>query len=240
MKVAESSSFRFLVERVRKRELSATVGNCYGLEMEPFQPDDSLEKKRGNLPHWTHDGRTYFVTFRLADSIPDQAMKEWSDERVDWIRCHGMEPDDFNSEQLSEEEQRDYARRFGRRFHELLDSGFGSCLLRKEVNWRVVVETLEHFERERYELGGFVVMLNHVHLLIRPKEGFELSKIMQSIKSFSARKINRNEGQSGQLWQFECYDRIVRNDRELHRYERYLAENPVKANLRESDFFYRR
>ena len=238
--VAESSSFRVLVEGFRKLELSDTVGICYEIGMEPLHPDESLEKKRGSLPHWTQDGRIYFVTFRLADSIPDQAMKEWSDDRADWIRCHGMEPDDFNSEHLSEEEQRDYARRFGRRFHELLDSGFGLCVLRKELNWPVVAETLEHFEGVRYELGGFVVMPNHVHLLIRPKEGFELSKIMQSIKSYSAKSINLNEARTGRLWQVESFDRIVRNDRELDRYERYVAENPVKANLREGEFYYRR
>lgn len=154
--------------------------------MKPFQPDESLEKKRGNLPHWTQDGVTYFVTFRLADSIPEAAMKEWSDERAEWIRFHGMEPREFRSELLGEEEQKDYNRRFGRRFHELLDAGFGSCVLRKEKNWRVLVDVLEFFEGRRYELGGFVVMPNHVHLLIKPREGFELSRILQSMKSFSA------------------------------------------------------
>ena len=58
----------------------------------------------------------------------------------------GMEPQQFDSEELSEESQRDYARRFGQKFHELLDSGFGDCVLRKEKNWRVVVEAMEHME----------------------------------------------------------------------------------------------
>ena len=208
--------------------------------MEPFTPDDSLVKKRGNLPHWTQDGRMYFVTFRLADSIPEEAMKEWSDERAEWIRCHGMDPKEFRSELLSEEAQRDYARRFGRRFHELLDSGFGACVLGKEKNWKVVVETMEHFEGVRYGLSGFVVMPNHVHVLIEPREGFGLSKIMQSMKSFSAKRINLNEERTGQLWQVESYDRIVRNDREMDRYVRYIAENSMKAKLREGEFYYRR
>ena len=208
--------------------------------MEPFQPDHSLKKTRGNLPHWTQDGRMYFVTFRLNDSIPEVAMKEWSDQRAEWIRCHGLDPKDFRSDQLSEEDRNDYARRFGRRFHELLDSGYGACVLQKEVNRRAMVETLEHFEGMRYDLGGFVVMPNHVHLLIKPREGFELSTILQSLKSFSAKRINLNEGRSGKLWQVESYDRIVRNDREMERYVRYLEENPVKANLREGEFYYRR
>jgi len=208
--------------------------------MKPFQPDESFERKKGNLPHWTQDGVTYFITFRLADSIPQEAMNEWSDQRAEWIRCHGMDPKEFRSEMLSPEEQQDYARRFGRRFHELLDSGFGSCFLRKERNWRVVAETLEYFEGERYELGGLVVMPNHVHLLMTPKKGFALSKIMQSVKSFSAKRINRNEGKTGQLWQIESYDRIVRNDRELEKYEKYIEANPVKANLRDGQYFLKR
>jgi len=167
-------------------------------------------------------------------------MKEWSDERADWLRCHGMEPNDFRSEFLSEADQRDYARRFGRRFHELLDAGYGSCLLRKAENRQMVADSLEFAEGERYILGGFVIMPNHVHLLIKPRVGVELSKILQSVKSFSAKKINQNEGRTGKLWQVESYDRIVRNDRELERYERYIEENPVKAKLREGEFFFRK
>ncbi|YCM42340.1 transposase [Verrucomicrobiaceae bacterium 227] len=102
------------------------------------------------------------------------------------------------------------------------------------------MESIEHFKGVRYELDGFVVMPNHVHLLITPKEGFKLSKIMQSMKSFSAKGINVNEERSGKLWQVESFDRIVRNDREFERYVRYIEENPVKANLREGEFFYRR
>jgi len=83
-------------------------------------------------------------------------------------------------------------------------------------------------------------MPNHVHLLIKPRVGVELSKILQSVKSFSAKKINQNEGRTGKLWQVESYDRIVRNDRELERYERYIEENPVKAKLREGEFFFRK
>jgi type I restriction enzyme R subunit len=136
--------------------------------MKSFQPDDSFRKWRGNLPHWRQDDVTYFVTFRLGDSIPWQAMKEWAAERAAWIRCHGFDPKEFRSECLSADEQRDYNRRFGKRFHELLDAGYGSCLLRKEINWRTVAEALDHFEGKRYDLGGYVVMPNHVHLLIAP------------------------------------------------------------------------
>jgi hypothetical protein len=60
------------------------------------------------------------------------------------------------------------------------------------------------------------------------------------VKSFSAKRINRNEGRTGHLWQVESFDRIVRNDRELKRYERYIEENPKKANLRKGEFFYRK
>jgi type I restriction enzyme R subunit len=203
-----------------------------------FQPDDSLRKRRGSLPHWTQDGSVYFVTFRLADSIPDQAMKEWSDQRAEWIRCHGFDPKEFRSDLLDEGAQKDYARRFGRRFHELLDSGFGSCLLKKERNWRVVVKGLKFFDGDRYDLGSFVVMPNHVHLLICPKKGFELSGILQSIKSFTARQINELEGRSGSLWQRESYDRIVRSERELEIFRRYIRENPEKARLRKGEFVF--
>lgn len=206
--------------------------------MKSFQPDESLVKKRGNLPHWTQDGVMYFVTFRLADSIPEKAMNEWSDERVDWIRCHGFDPKDFCSSLLSEEDQKDYARRFGRKFHELLDAGFGDCVLRGQGIREVVVEALRYFDGERYDLDCFVVMPNHVHLLFELKEGFYLSDILRSVKSFSGRVINRDLGREGKFWQTESYDRIVRNERELERYRNYILENPAKAKLREGEYAY--
>jgi REP element-mobilizing transposase RayT len=81
-----------------------------------------------------------------------------------------------------------------------------------------------------YELHAYVVMANHVHLLITPSVA--LPKITQCLKRFTAQKANAMLGLTGHcFWQDESYDRLVRNDFEFRRIEKYIEMNPVKAGL---------
>jgi putative transposase len=81
-----------------------------------------------------------------------------------------------------------------------------------------------------YELRAWVLMINHVHILIYPKA--TLSKITKSIKNFSARQANAILGRTGQpFWQDESYDHWVRSRDELEKIVRYIEENPVRTGL---------
>ena len=81
-----------------------------------------------------------------------------------------------------------------------------------------------------YELHAYVVMANHVHLLITPFA--DLAKITHSLKRFTAREANRLLGLTGKpFWQDESYDRLVRDPAEFERILRYLEYNPVRAGL---------
>lgn len=81
-----------------------------------------------------------------------------------------------------------------------------------------------------YELRAWVLMINHVHILIYPK--CDLSKITKSIKNFSARQANAILGRTGQpFWQDESYDHWVRNRTELEKIVRYIEANPVPVGL---------
>ena len=95
----------------------------------------------------------------------------------------------------------------------------------------MVVDAIRYREREgHYSLHNFVVMANHVHLLITPR--IEVSTLMKSLKRFIAREGNRMLGVAGQpFWQDESYDRWVRNDVEFERIARYIVNNPVVAGL---------
>ena len=87
-----------------------------------------------------------------------------------------------------------------------------------------------------HSLGEYVTMPNHVHGLVTPAAGWDLSDILHSWKSFTANKINRAVGRQGQLWQEETFDRIVRDEEELAAYERYIRGNPVEARLRDGEY----
>ncbi len=162
-----------------------------------LDPDRPIDRRWRNLPHWQQEGTFTFVTFRLADSISAPAMKRWREDRGRWLEARGLPATEDLSEslaRLSADQRRVYLREFGRRFHELLDSGHGSCLLRNPAHSEVVATALECFDGQRYELGDYVVMPNHVHVLVAPREGYSLSAILHSWKRFSAREINRRAG----------------------------------------------
>ncbi len=82
-----------------------------------------------------------------------------------------------------------------------------------------------------YELVAFMVMPNHVHLVLAPSAGFSLSRILKGIKGVTARQINGKRGVRGRFWQDESFDRIVRDQVELQEKLEYMLENPVKARL---------
>lgn len=99
----------------------------------------------------------------------------------------------------------------------------------------MVVDALHFRERELAHdlLHEWVVMTNHVHMLITPR--VEVSKLMQSLKRFTARGGNRLLGLTGRpFWQDESFDRLVRDEDEVRRIARYIEMNPVSAGLAET------
>ena len=103
-----------------------------------------------------------------------------------------------------------------------------------------VTETIRDGDQVRnlYELAAFVVMPNHVHLLIEPKT--HAPKITQYVKGVSARQANAPLGRTGHpFWQDESFDRWVRSPKDkTNIIIRYIEFNPVRASLaREPQFF---
>jgi len=183
-----------------------------------FDRDADVIAKRGNLPHWQQPGRTYFVTFRLADSLPAAVAERIREERLRWLR--------ENPEPHTPQQRAQYYRLFSKQLDDKLDAGLGSCVLRQVAVRNIVRDALYYFDGERYCLHDWVIMPNHVHVLLTLMEAEDLSKVLHSIKSFSAKKINGLLGRSGQLWQKESFDHIVRSAESFERLRQYLADNP--------------
>jgi putative transposase len=143
-------------------------------------------------------------------------------------------------EKLSEDDQRSFERENARKLFRCLDECHGACVLRQPLRATIVRDALLYFENQRYELGDFVVMPNHVHLLLAPRADGELEQVMQSLKRHCARQINmalkRNDAS---LWQKGFYDHIVRDEADLRRCREYIRLNPEKAGLRAGEFLLR-
>lgn len=94
----------------------------------------------------------------------------------------------------------------------------------------IVASVIEHFDGKRYNLEAYVVMPNHVHVLVEPFVNFELQDLMHSWKSFSPSALQKKFGRKGSVWQDEYFDRIVRDEEEFLEKARYILNNPFKAS----------
>ena len=183
-----------------------------------------IHKTNRNLPHWTREGSVYWITFRLADSMPQEKLNAWRAEREIWLEQH--------PQPWSDEDWKQYDESLGERLQSWLDAGYGSCALRRPDVRQIVQDCLLRFDGRRLWLHAAVIMPNHVHLLLEPVAGNELSELLKGIKGASARKANQILGNTGAaFWMDESYDHIVRSERQRQHFIRYIMENPVKAKL---------
>ncbi|HLC12590.1 MAG TPA: carbamoyl-phosphate synthase large subunit [Chthoniobacterales bacterium] len=194
----------------------------------PVDPRAPVIQTRRRLPHWEQQGATFFITFRLVDAVPQKLLRQWKEELETWRKFH-PEPWDASTKY-------EYQKRFHDAREAWLDQGHGECILRRPQIAATIANSLRHFDGDRYALDSFVVMPNHVHVLVRPHESHSLSEILHSWKSFSAEEINKLRERSGAVWQDENYDRMVRDFAELERYRDYIKENPVAAKLGDGEF----
>ncbi|MEJ5305858.1 MAG: transposase [Ignavibacteria bacterium] len=198
-----------------------------------YNPDKEVHLfygKRGKLPHMHQGSVWYFVTFRLADALPKEKIEQLEKEREQWLKVHKKD-----KTELTEEEKQEYYKLFSERVEEWLNNGYGSCILKDEKIARIVADTLLHFNGERYDLDDWVIMPNHVHLLIRPRNDYTLSDILHSIKSYSAHRINKVLNRKESVWMHESYDHIVRNENSFLAIKNYIRSNPIKANVKLPD-----
>ena len=157
---------------------------------------------RHYLLHFDSQDTIQFVTFRLADSLPVEAIQR-------------LKPSD----------RRETMR------HDMLDRGWGACWLKSDSIAHLVENAFLEFDAARYRLHAWTVMPNHVHVLFTVLPVASLGSIVSSWKRFTAREANRQLGRSGPFWQTEYWDRFIRDDRHFTAAEDYIDQNPVKAGL---------
>jgi putative transposase len=92
----------------------------------------------------------------------------------------------------------------------------------------MIVSTLKHFEGQRFDLFAYVVMPDHVHVLVKPYNGYLLHEIVHSWKSYSAYMVQRECSREGRIWQEDYFDRIMRDESEFIEKAQYILNNPIK------------
>ena len=161
---------------------------------------------RRRLPHWQPEGVPVFLTWRLHSSLPG------------WHQAATSAASD------------------GQRFIELdrqLDAAASGPMFLKDPRVAAaVVQALfiAAHEWKLFDLMAWVLMSNHVHVLLQPHK--PLREVTRAVKSTSARAANLILGRTGQpFWQDESYDHWVRDGKELQRIVQYIEWNPVRAGL---------
>jgi REP element-mobilizing transposase RayT len=168
------------------------------------------KQKRGYLPHYDSEALTQFITFRLADSLPASIYKTLQFK--------------LRTKQISEIE-------YHHAIERALDVGGGKKFLNDPRIARLMAEALIKFDDERYRLLAWVVMPNHVHLLLKTINDYSLASIIHSIKSYTSTQSNKILLRQGQFWTADYFDRFIRDRVHFDRVKRYIENNPLKAGL---------
>ncbi len=163
--------------------------------------------ENGYLPHRDEPGLTQFITFRLVDAFPAELRHEWD-------------------ALLKIEEDR--ARRI--QLEAYLDKGRGECHLKQPGTAEMVETSLRFGHGKDYNLKAWVLMPNHVHLLVGISTK-PMSKLVEQWKGFTAKKVNKLLGRSGSFWQAGYWDTYMRDEEHEIQTRRYIENNPMKAGL---------
>ena len=176
--------------------------------------------------------------------MPAPVVCAWLAERDAWLRQHGVDPSRPGWKTLLNdlplERRRDYRRYVSDRWSDHLDELHGACVLRRPELAAIVGKSLRHFDEDRYCLSDFVVMPNHVHILVAFLTEEAMLAQCESWKHYTAVRINGLLGRKGRFWEQDAFDHLVRSPEEFERLRQYIAENPRRAGLQAGEYLHYR
>lgn len=194
-----------------------------------------------NLPHWHPLGAAIFLTCRLYGSLPENVIEQLRVTQKLVEREIGKASQ--SAEKIAELRLNQHKKLFAKLDAILDRAETGPTWLGETEVAALVEDALLRRYAELYKLWAYVVMVNHLHVLLTPKplilpEGISndsfvsLSSITKSIKGYTAREANRILKRTGKaFWQQESFDHWPRDEAEFSRIIDYIENNPVKAGL---------
>jgi putative transposase len=208
--------------------------------------DNTKAYYRRHLPHYQPENAGYHVVFRLAGSLPVSAIEELRREQKQFDRALQKNSNADAFKRL----QADYRQKYFERFDELLDgSSTGPTWLKQPTVAAIVHEAILYRDGKEYDLYASTIMPNHVHMVFElqtvgrlaestseenGQDGvstYKVTRVLESLKKYTALRANQVLKRNGQFWQRESYDHMIREGRELERTIWYVLNNSVKAGL---------
>ena len=207
-----------------------------------FDPSSDFDQWDRTRPHRHQPLAVCFLTMRLNDPIPKSVVQSWHRQRLEYLARHGVDCSGdwkVGLQSMTPEQLEAFNKHFSRQRESMLDNCLGQCQLANPEAAEEVTKSLLNFHGDRYWMGDFVIMPNHVHCLVAFKS-VEIAKTQPGgWMRYSARKINKLLGRDGSLWFPEPFDHLVRSNIQLEYLRKYIRENPEKAGLVEGRFVYR-
>lgn len=209
-----------------------------------YAPDDEVRAlgfrgwhERGYLPHFDAPNVTQFLTINLDDAFPVKRRAEWEaflklpvGARTSVREAESDRADSRNKFRAPGSLSEDDKSALRRRLEEWLDRGHGECWLRRADAAGIVEEKLLAGQGRDYALQAWVIMPNHVHLVVDVWQT-PLSKLVKQWKGATAVKVNRLIGRTGHFWQEDYFDMLIRDAKHLAQAIRYVENNPTKAKF---------
>ena len=194
-----------------------------------------------NLPHYQPKGEVFFITFRLAGSIPVEILfelrKNYEEERKILLN-------NIYSEKILRKKLYELQKKYFGKYDAILDSNaYGPDYLINEEVASIVYNKIIGFDMIKYDLIVFTIEPNHVHMVIimyedikvsdNNKKGktkdYVLADTLRLLKGSTSREANIVLNRKGQFWHHESYDHVVRDEAELKRIISYVLNNPVRS-----------
>jgi REP element-mobilizing transposase RayT len=182
----------------------------------PASSPASIRRSRGYIPHFDQASLIQSITFRLHDAVPEALVDQWKKELA-WVS------------KIPATDPRQIALK--KRIEAYEDKGYGVCWLRHESIASIAEQALLHFDGKRYRIIAWCIMPNHIHVVVEMLEGYPVSEIVHSWKSYIAHEANKILHRSGNFWFREYHGRYIRNSEHLTNAVEYVENNPVKAGL---------
>lgn len=192
--------------------------------------NDKIEQWIHNLPHWEQEGRIQFVTFRLADSLPQVKLRELKDELTKFETNHPQPWD--------EKAKNEFLKLKNKKIEYWLEQGYGECVLRRPEVRSLLTNAIDYVNGVKCLILGYVIMPNHVHMLLLPLPGYKTSQVLGCIRQYASTQINKLLNRKGGLWQDDPFDRTIRGETHLKYCIRYIQNNPKSLSPHDYTLFF--
>lgn len=211
----------------KQSEAMSAKNNSYEEDLSPYiDLNGEFDGWHRHLPHLHQECKVQFFTFRLEDSLPQNILAELRKKKEEFERQH-LSPWD-------EATTNEFHKIINKKKERWLEQGYGECVLRRPDVRKILIDAITYIDETKCLILGYVIMPNHVHLLMWPLPGFDSIKTIGTIKQYSARRINKMLGRRGRLWNDEFFERMIRNEKHLRYCLDYIQKNP--RNIPEGEY----